>query len=378
MKYFLLIRAGLGRNKLRTLLTFISIAIAFLLFGVLQGVDAGLAHVRDLERLDRLFVESSFSTPLPIADSARIATVPGVTLVVPAQGMGGYWRDQKNGVGILSTDERWFAAIPEIKVAPEQLDRWQRTRTGALISIACAEHYGWKAGDKISLVTILPRTDGSTVWTYDVIGVFAREGHESDRYIIANYAYLDEGRAESKGSVNFFVARTNDPAHAATISRAIDQLFATSGVPTRTFSEKASGQAAENTNFNAEFFAKTVTAAAVFTLLFLTATTMMQSFRERIPEFAVLKTMGFADAGVLALVLAESTLLAVSGAALGLISAALLMPIAKPIIGIAHVRPVVFVEGMLAALLVSFVSGIAPGWRAKRLSIVDALARRPG
>jgi putative ABC transport system permease protein len=377
MKYLLLIRAALWRNRLRTTLTFLSVAVAFLLFGVLQGVDAGLAHVRDLERLDRLFVGSSFNTPLPIADSARIATVPGVTLVAPAYGMGGYWRDQRNAVGVLSTDDRWFAAVPEIQITGEQLRQWQSMRTGVLISTACAEHYGWKAGDQISLVTILPRTDGSTIWTYDVLGVIAREGHESDRYIIANYAYLDESRADSKGSVNFFVVRTNDAAKAAAISGAIDQLFTTSGAPTRTFSEKASGQSAEHTNFNVEFFAQTVTGAALFTLLFLNATTMMQSFRERIPEFAVLKTLGFTDTGMLVLVLAESAMLTVSGAALGLAAASLLLPLAKSAIGIAHIPPIVFAEGLGAAVLVSLVSGIVPGWRARRLSIAEALARRP-
>jgi putative ABC transport system permease protein len=376
MKYLPLIWAGLWRKKLRTMFTFLSILAAFVLFGVLQGVDAGLAHIRDLQRLDRLYAVSRFNTPLPISNGARIGTVPGVTLVAPAQGMGGYWRDQKNGLGIVSVDERMFAAFPEITVTKGQLTELSRTRTGALISVACAEKYGWKTGDKISVTTTLAQRDGSKIWTFDVLGVFSRDGHDEERYIISNYAYLDEARVDDKGTVNYYVVRIADPAQSTEISRAIDTLFATSGAPTRTFSEKASGQSAQNSNFNMAFFTKAVVGAAFFTLLFLTANTMMQAFRERIPEFAVLKTLGFSDLKVFAMVLAESTLLTVTGAVLGLAIAALLMPLAKDTIGIAHIRAVVFIHGALVALLVAFVSGMVPGWSAKRLSVVDALAGR--
>ena len=376
MKYFPLIWAGLWRKRLRTVFTFLSIVAAFVLFGVLQGVDAGLAHVRDLQRLDRLFAGSRFGTPLPISIGTGIETVRGVTLVAPAHGMSGYWRDQKNGLGIVSVDERWFAAIPEIKVTKDQLRELSRTGTGAFVSVACAENYGWKIGDKISLMTNLPQSDGSKIWTYDVLAVFSQEGHDADRYIVSNYSYLDEGRAEGKGSVNYFIVRINDPAQSAEVSKAIDKLFMTSGTPTRTFSEKMYGQSGQNSSFSTAFFIKTVVSAAFFTLLFLTANTMMQAFRERIPEFAVLKTVGFSDLTVFTIVLAESTLLTVIGAALGLTIAAFLMPLAKDTIGIAHIRPIVFFYGGVSALLLAFISGVVPGWRAKRLNIVDALAGR--
>jgi putative ABC transport system permease protein len=376
MKYLPLIWAGLWRKKLRTIFTFLSIVVAFVLFGVLQGVDAGLAHIRDLQRQDRLFATSRFGTPLPIANAAQIAAVPGVTLVVPTHGMGGYWQDPKNGLGILSVDERWFAATPEIRVGKDRLQQLARTRTGAFISAACTEIYGWKIGDKISLVTNLPQENGSKIWTYDVLAVFTQEGHDSDRYIISNYAYLDEARAEGKGSVNNFVVRIDDPGHAAQISRAIDGLFATSGAPTRTFSEKESGQSDQNSNFNTAFFIKTVVGAAFFTLLFLTANTMMQAFRERIPEFAVLKALGFGDLSVFGIVLAESALLTLIAAVLGLAIAAFLMPLARNTIGITHIRPIVFIDGGFAALGVAVISGLVPAWRARRLSIIDALAGR--
>src|SRR3546814_21073764 len=66
--------------------------------------------------------------------------------------------------------------------------------------------------------------------------------------------------------------------------------------------------------------------AVFFTLLLLTGHTMAQAVRERIPELAVLKTIGFRDGAVLALVLAESVLLVLIGGVLGLGLAAALGP----------------------------------------------------
>jgi len=374
MKYLPLIWAGLWRKPLRTLFTFLSIVVAFVLFGVLQGVDAGLAHVRDLQRLDRLFTLSRFGTPLPISYGARIETVPGVTRVAPTYGISGYWQDQKNSLHIVFADARWFSTVSGIDLTQRRIEELERTRTGAFISTACAEKYGWKIGDKISLMTAHSRKDGSKVWTFDVLAVFSQDGHDGDRFIIANYAYVDAARADDEGTVNYFVVRIRDPAQSAATARAIDGIFATSGTPTRTFSEKSAGQSAQNSRFNTVFFIRAVVGAAFFTLLFLTANTMMQSFRERIPEFAVLKTLGFSDSKVFAIVLAEGALLTVIGASLGLALAVLLIPLAKDTIGISHIRPIVFIDGAMAALLVAFVSGIIPGWRATRLCIVDALA----
>jgi putative ABC transport system permease protein len=299
-----------------------------------------------------------------------------VKLVAPELGLGGYWQDPKNGLGIVAVDERWFAAFPEASLTTGQLQSWARTPTGALVSSACADIYGWKVGNRISLMTTLPQKDGSKIWTFDVLAVLILEGHQADRFILAHYKYLDEARAEGTGTLNAFIVRVGTAADAGRVSQAIDALYSTSGASTRTFSERANGQSQQNTNFNATFFTKTVVGAAFFTLLFLTANTMMQSVRERIPEFAVLKTLGYSDLTLLVMVLAEAVLVTVIGAALGLALAAMLMPLAKNTIGIAHIRPVVFADGALVALLVAAVSAAAPAWRAKRLNVVDALAER--
>ena len=157
---------------------------------------------------------------------------------------------------------------------------------------------------------------------------------------------------------------------------AIDQLFASSGASTRTFSEKAAGQSEQNSSFNTAFFIKTVVGAAFFTLLFLTGNTMMQAVRERIPELAVLKTLGFTGGRVSILVLIESMMLCLFAAIVGLVLSAGAMKGVGAVLGPAKLPASVVLAGLGIAVLLAVISGLPPALRAQRLNIVDALAGR--
>lgn len=378
MKYLPLIWAGLWRKRMRTVLTLLSIMVAFLLFGILHGVDAGLAHMMEHQRLDRLYTDSRHGTPLPISYLSQIETVPGVTVVAPQELVQAYWQDAKNGVLVVGSDKRWFDVLPETNVTPGQIAAFTALRTGAIVSVACAQQYGWKIGDKVPLTTNLAHPDGSKTWTFDIVGIVTMEGHEDDgfTFMVANYDYIDQGRAQHKGTVSNYFLQIDNPAHGNRIGSAVDTMFANSSDPTMTYSQRLSAQSDMNQSFNVAFFTKSVIGAAFFTLLILTANTMMQSVKERVPEFAVLKTLGFPDSVLMVIVLAESLLLTGIGALLGLTLAKFLMPLARDSIGVAHIQPIVFLEGALAAAGVAVIAGWVPGWRARRLNIVDALAGR--
>jgi putative ABC transport system permease protein len=101
---------------------------------------------------------------------------------------------------------------------------------------------------------------------------------------------------------------------------------------------------------------------------------MMQSVRERIPELAVLKTLGFTDANLLGLVLAESLLLCAIGALLGLAASYGALPIIKEGLQGVELSPLALLPGIGVAVLLALIVGLPPALRAKRLNIVDALA----
>ena len=380
MKYLPLVWAGLWRKPARTIFTLLSVMVAFILFGILSGIDAGFATLLERSRMDRLFTDPRFGAPLPISYAEQIARIPGVTVVAPRWALGGYYQEQTNGMGVLGTDERFFAARPELSVTKEQLETLRRTRTGAIVGVATANKYGWKIGDRIPLQSSMPKQDGSRVWTFDIIALMDDEDNPGqEARTIVNYTYLDEERVALKGTADRFILRIDDPARATQISRAIDNLFTNSAAPTRTISERSSRESGVNWIGDINFFTDAVLGAVAFMLLFLTGNTMMQSVRERTPEFAVMKTLGFSDSRVLMLVFAESVLLCSFAALAGLAIAKLVIPLVRddiPGAGIVQMPWIALLTGLAFALLVAFVSGLLPALRAKRLNIVDALAGR--
>jgi len=381
MKYFPLLWSGLWRKRTRTWLTLASITVAFLLFGMLQGVNAAFSHSVTASRLDRLYVQAkvSFIEPLPFGHMAQIETVKGVDQVAFGNWFGGYYQDPKNFVFSYAVDaDRFFSLYPELILPPEQLQALINTRTGAVIGVELAKKYGWKIGDKVPLKSqIWTHANGSSDWDFDIVGIFdwPNDPNQASSFYF-NYQYFDEARAFSKGTVGWYIVHLTDVTKGAEVAAAIDKMFANSPDETKTQNEKENTQSFLRQFGDINFMVSAIIGAVFFALLFLTGNTMMQSIRERVPEFAVLKTLGFSDAGVLSLVLGESLLLSLSAAIVGLGMAVLAFPAIKGVIGVASLPPQVIALGLGCAVLLALVIGAVPAFKVRRLSIVDSLAGR--
>jgi putative ABC transport system permease protein len=379
MKFLPLIWAGLWRKKLRTIFTFLSIVVAFLLYGMLGSVNAGFQHALEVSRMDRLFTDGRFGKPMPMAYLAQIETIPGIITVAPIDRVLGQYQEPKNFVNVGMVDERWFTGRPEMIVSKELVARWKATPTGILVSRAFAQRYNLKPGDKFPIQSTITQMDGSHVWTFDVLGVFDNADQPDSQNAVGNYSYYDEARALLKGTVFRFLVRIADPHQATAISREIDKPFINSAAPTRTTSEREANEAGLQSLGDINFFINAIVIAVLFMLGFLTANTAMQSLRERIPEFAVLKTLGFSDSGLCALIMIEALLPCIAGAVTGLIIGIIGSPHVP--LGINLPAPVGIpwqsaLTGIIAAALVAFVSSAWPVRRIQRLNVVDALAGR--
>jgi len=382
MKYLPLIWSGLWRKKTRTWLTLLSIVVAFLLFGMLQGVNAAFNRGVELANVDRLIVTNriSITEQLPYAYLAQIQTVPGVKVVTHSTWFGGYYQDPKNFVFANPVElDSYLEAVPEIVTDPDQVAAWKRSRTAALAGKVVMDKYGWKIGDRVSLhSTIWPQRDtGSMDWPMDIVGVYTvPEDPNNEQSVLFHYDYFDEARQFGNGSVGWYLLSVNDPNQAANVAQAIDARFANSPNETRTQSEKEFSQSFLKQFGDIQFIVTSILGAVFFTLLFLTGNTMMQSVRDRIPELAVLKTLGFSDLGVLALVVIESLLLCLVAAAIGLGLSSLAFPAMKQIVGEASLPLSVTLEGLVVAVVLAVLIALLPGLTAQRLKIVDALAGR--
>jgi putative ABC transport system permease protein len=378
-----LIWAALRRRPVRTLLTALSIITAFLLFGALQGIDAGIASLIDSIKATHLRVSSrvGIAQTLPLSHVTRIASVPGVTAVTGIAVLMSHYQRPGNNIMVLACElEPMFRIYTELKVPAAQLTAAVRKRSGALVAAPLAAEYGWKIGDRIPVrVLNVPNSDGSFDWTFEVAGFYEHEQPELASQVLVNLAYVNEARTQGKNTVAQFAVGIDDARHSARISQAIDDSFANSPHQTLTQTEKDFAESGLRRIGDIGFLINAIVGAVLFALFFLTANTMAQSVRERIPELAVLKTVGFTDATVQWLVLGESLLLCGVAALVGLAAAVAILPVVVDLrsvgLGAMRVPASVFAGGMAVAVVMALASGIPLALKARRLDIATALTK---
>lgn len=380
MRFLPLVWAGLWRRPLRSVLTAACIAVAFLLLGLLEGVNAGFARaIADAHR-DLLVTNTRVrgGAPMPISDMAKIYGVAGVVDVAPRAYFLGYFGDPvpKNGVAALATEPQLFFRIrPGFVVPEESLSAMRQNRPGMLATPALLRYFGWKPGDAVMLRSQLLKTDGSRDWTFNIVGTFRALKDPDASFGIINYSYLDESRAENRGTAEIFYERIADPTRAVATAAAIDRIFANSAHETRTHSDQERAQFQARQMGDVRFFTNAIMGAVLFTLAFLTGNTIRQSIHERIPEFALLKALGYGDGRVLGLAFAEALLLYMPPAALGLLLAYLAAPLAKRDIGAVVVSPALALAGLACAGALALLGVALPALSLARVSVIGALRR---
>jgi putative ABC transport system permease protein len=386
MKYLSLVWAQLFRSKTRTLLTLLSVVAAFLLFGLLDSVRVAFNSGGSVAGANRMVVASrlSITQMLPYSLDAQIRAIPGVKQLSFAAWFGGIYQDPKNFFPNFSVGPDYFDLYPEYVLPADQRKAFDADRTGAVVGAALAKRHGWQIGDTIPLqATIFPQKDGSNAWPLTLRGIFdvqdsKRRGEENQLWF--HWEYFDEANQFVSNRVGWFIVKLENPDHAVRVARAIDALSENSDHETKTQTEAAFNQAFAKQFADIGLIVTAIMGAVFFTLVLLTGNTMAQAVRERIPELAILKTLGFKDGAVLALVLVEAMLLVLLGGSIGLGLAAVIIPgvsaASGGMIQLGSVLPQTWALGIALMLAIGLVVGALPALRARRLKIVDALAGR--
>jgi putative ABC transport system permease protein len=381
MKFLPLIWSGIWRKPGRTNLIFLQVSVAFALFGVLQGLKTGVEHVIGEARADLLLVHSSLNVlndSLPLGLFEGIKSVPGVKVVAPVELFRATYQnpDQKLGVVAIRPDEGWLSAFT-YTIAPDFVAALHSTRTGAIIKEGLVKKYGWKVGDRIPLMTTTAQMNGSTDWAFDVVGTYTdSDVGGGDDVLLINYDYFDEARFAGKGTVQHFNVAISDPRLAVKVGDEIDRRFANSANATQTDSLRELAQTQLQSIGDLNFLIRAIVSVVLVALLFATATMMMQSIRERTPELAVLKTLGFTDRAVSLFIVVEAVAVFVTAAACGLALALLVFPFASKIVPGLSMPFIVVALGLVCAVLVAAISALLPAVLAAKLNIAAALARR--
>ncbi|MGC1457167.1 MAG: FtsX-like permease family protein [Steroidobacteraceae bacterium] len=393
MKYWPLIWSALARKPAEGLLTLLAVAAGFTLLALMISMNLTARDILDHSRMDRLFVDALFNDSpgpggLPLAIGEQIAHMDGVVGVAGSRWLGGYHVDPHNSVGIRTVNRGMRAVWSDGPLQPVQWDQLFATPAGVFASIKAASKWGLRAGDVFTVITQAgSRADGGTTWEFNVLGIVPddRNWSGTNGFIVGNSQYLENTEPlDQRGlGYSFYVALRNAD-RAVAISDQINQRYLNSATATQAFSERLNAQSQVNVGFESESMTLCIGAAGFAMVLFLTANAIARSVRERVPEFAVLKTLGFHAAHLLSLVFIESVIPCVLGAVLGTGIAVLLGRWA------AHLLPQ-YLSRMLTASLATFpVLALAvalaillalgscalPMLRLRRLSVADALAGR--
>jgi len=383
MKYLPLVWRNLWRRKVRTIFTLLSIFVAFLLFGLLMTIRETFSLGVDIAGIDRLMVihKISIILPLPSSYQQQLKSVPGVEVVTHNTWFGGVYQDPTNFFSTIAIEpEPYFGMYPEVHLPPEHMKAWLADRQGAVVGVDLAKRFGWKLGDRIPLKSFFRTKAGSDIWEFNIVGIYDGDAGVDKTQLFFRYDYLDENRQANQGAgtVGWYVVKIKDGSQSKQLATVFDDMFANSQAETKTTTEKGfiDGFAKQVGDIGTIMVA--ILAAVLFTILLVVGNTMAQAVRERTNELAVLKTLGFSNTKVLALVLAESLFIAVVGGGLGLAAAWALVSRGDPTNGLLSpfILPradVAIGIGLIAA--VGFAAGLLPAAGAMRLRITDALRK---
>ena len=381
MKYLPLLWSSLWRKKIRTIFTLLSIFVAFLLFGLLMTIRTAFSFGVEIAGVDRLVLihKVSLIMPLPVSYLDRLKNTEGVAAATHNTWFGGVYQDPSNFFAQIAVEPEAFMKLyPEYKVPPEAMKAWLADRQGVMVGKDLAKRFGWKVGDRVPIVGTIWQPKVGQVWEFNVAGLYDGDAGVDKTQFFFRYDYLDENRRGGQGLVGWYIVRIADVSQAQQMGARFDTMFANSSAETKTTTEKGfvEGFAKQVGDIGAIMIA--ITIAVLFTMILVAANTMAQSVRERTSEVGVLKTLGFSNASILALVLSESVLIAVIGGGLGLLVSWLFVQRGDPTGGMLPIfilPPRDVATGAVLIVGLGILAGILPAMNAMNLKITDALRR---
>lgn len=384
MKYLTYVFRNVRRNKLRTLLTIMALAICLMLMTFLYGYLAQMeVWGREAEKYNRVVVmhRQGLAGRVPFKTLDEVRGMDGVVVATPFAWYGGKYGDGTEFFAQFGTDPNTlFDVWSEFKIPPDQLAAFKSERQACVVDRALAERLKLKIGDRVPVQ--------GTFYQFNLdlklVGIY--ESPETNLSLYFNLKYLDEGLRQLGGSGSaaagncgtiFFKAASADII--PDLCKRIDEKYANSAQPTKTQTEKAFSQMFVKMMGNIQNFILFIAVFVTVSLTLVAANGMAMSMRERTTEIAVLKAIGFPNHTVLGIMLGESILIACIGGLLGIAVGrgiyALAHQVAPQVIQISNMPWEVMAWGMLVAGGIGLASGIVPAVLAARLSVIDGLRR---
>jgi putative ABC transport system permease protein len=381
MKFMGLMLKSARRNKRRTFLTVLSVAIAVFLFAALRAVIDGFNAGAEASSSTRIVTirSTSLMFAMPTSHTEEIRNTPGVQDITWANWFGGIYKSPSDFFAQFAIDpESYLRMYPEILLTPEERKAFLDDRTGCIIGDGLAKRFDFKVGDKITLQVGIP-IYGTQDFDFTVRAIYRSGGAAVDNQsMLFHWKYADE-RAIQKGQIGWFVMQISNPDQATQIASAIDQKFANSSSETKTQTEQQFQSSFVSMFGNLNLLLGSIALAVVISTLFVAGNTMAMSVRERTTEIAVMRTLGFPASTIFMLIAGEGLLMSIVG---GIIGVGLARVIVNPdfmqagafipVFGVNNLNAVI---GLGLSALIGILAGVIPATMASKLKIVDALRR---
>lgn len=371
------------RHKLRTFLTILGITVAILAFGLLRTfINAWYGGV-EASSASRLVTRSSISLifHLPLSYKDKIRQVDGVKVVSWGTWFGGVYIDEKNFFANFAVDAKSYLELyPEYLLYPEETKAFLRDRKGFVAGRKLAKRFGWKIGDTVTLRgTIYPGN-----WDFVLRGIYRGRNETIDEtQFFFHWDYLNEmlkkrgsARADQAG---WYMVGVTRPDRATEVALAIDRTFKNSLAETLTETEKVFQLSFISMSETIIMAIQLVSFVVIIIIIAVVANTMSMTYRERIGEYAIFKTLGFRGWRIAGMIVGESMVITLIGSFLGIV---LTFPVAR-IVGkmLSNYFPVFNVAeeaiymDLAASIIIGLLAAIVPTYRSVRIRIADGLRR---
>ena len=379
MKFLPLMLKNTLRNKRRTVLTVLSIAVSLFLIVTLQTLLTSLENP-DMTPESAMRVVTrhkvSLANVMPIAYRDRIGQVPGVEQVMASQWFGGVYKDPANFFANFAVEhETFFDVYPDVEVSAQTKEKFQSERTTSLVGVNLAERFGFRVGDRVTLE--------GTIFPFDVETVVAGfvTGANSENTFYFRWDYFDE-LMDRAGVAGTFTIRASGADVIPAVIETIDTTFDNTNAPTKSESEESFILGFMEMWGNIRALIVSISTVVLFTIVLVAANTMAMSIRERTREIAILKTIGFSPGRILRLIVGESVIVAVGGGLVGALGARYVYgaidfnTLTLGFIPQFNVRWDTIGLALAIAFTVGLISTLVPAYSASRLAIVDAVRRQ--
>lgn len=376
MKYLTLIWRNCLRNRRRTALTVLSIGFTLFLVSFLRTLIIELTRPNESPTSIRRVVvrrSTSLQESMPESYKRKIEGVQGVERVVSMEWFGGIYREPKNFFANFAVDHEDFLTVfPEIRLEEAARRAFLSQRTAAFCGVKLAERFGWRVGEKITLLGTIYPLD----LDFELVGIYTSDVDERTFYFRRDYFEEAMGKP---GQVGAFTVLTRSTEEIPGIIRTVDAMFRNTDAETLTETERAFQAGFQSMLGNVQGLVLSITSVVVFMILLVVGNTMAMSIRERAHEIAILKSMGFQNGSLIGMLVSESVIISLMGGALGCVGAKVLfgwVDISRISFGFVRQFQVgipTLVLGLGIALAVGIVSGGIPALLVARLRVAEGL-----